>query len=65
MIGRFMPEYVSRVGIPGFDAEILDLKPQVDERFKHAVAEVAAELDARAARETSTYVREDLGRQVA
>jgi hypothetical protein len=57
---QFSPEFLGRVGIPGHDADILDLKPQVGPRFRAAVNDVRAQLQERRAAETDAFVQQDL-----
>jgi uncharacterized protein (DUF885 family) len=57
---RFSPEFLSRLGLPGHDGDIADLKPDNAKRFRAALAEVKGDLDARRAAETDDVVRQDL-----
>ena len=47
-------------GIPGYDDQVFDLKPKVDERFRAAMAQAKAELAAKLAVEKDPNVRQDL-----
>ena len=57
---RFAPEQASFFGIPGYDDQVFDLKPKVDERFRAAMAQAKAELAAKLAVEKDPNVRQDL-----
>ena len=56
----FAPEQASFFGIPGYDDQVFDLKPRVDERFRAAMAQAKAELAAKLAVEKDPNVRQDL-----
>lgn len=56
----FAPEEASFFGIPGYDDQVFDLKPKVDERFRAAMAQAKAELAAKLAVEKDPNVRQDL-----
>ena len=56
----FAPEQASFFGIPGYDDQVFDLKPKVDERFRAAMAQAKAELAAKLAVEKDPNVRQDL-----
>ncbi len=60
VLGRFAPESLGELGIAGLDAEVHDLKPRVDERFREQMAPAIAALEARAAAEADPYLAEDL-----
>ena len=56
----FAPEEASFFGIPGYDEQVFDLKPKVDERFRAAMTQARTELAARLALEKDPNVRQDL-----
>jgi uncharacterized protein DUF885 len=60
MLGRFSPEGAGFLGVDGLDREVLDLKPNLDERSAQAGQEVLAELAKRLAAEQDARVRQDL-----
>jgi len=60
LIARYAPESAAALGVDGFDAEILDLKAGIDERFEADAARVAADYQARLAAEQDPRVRQDL-----
>ena len=57
---RFNPEGVGRIGLEGYDEQIVDLKPGVFERAQKARDEVVTGLEARQASESDPAVRQDL-----
>jgi hypothetical protein len=59
-LARFGPEGAGRLGVPGLDEQILDLKPGFRERGRESSAKVRAELQRRLAAETDPRVRQDL-----
>jgi len=59
-LARFGPEGAGRLGVPGLDEQILDLKPGFRERSREAAVKVRAELQRRLAAETDPRVRQDL-----
>lgn len=60
VFARFAPEGAGRLGIPGLDEEILDLKPGFVERGKEAARQSLATLNERLAEETDPRIRQDL-----
>jgi hypothetical protein len=58
---RFSPEGAGRLGLEGFDEQVLDLKPGILARTRATQSEVLAALRARAEQETDDAVRQDLG----
>jgi uncharacterized protein (DUF885 family) len=58
--GRFNPEGLSFLGVPGFDDQVADLGPDNGARFRAAMTKARAELDAKAAHETDANVRQDI-----
>jgi hypothetical protein len=60
LIARFSPEGAGRLGIPGLDEEILDLKPGFNERTRTSLQKAAATLKERLAQEKDPNVRQDL-----
>ena len=59
-LARFSPEGAGRLGIPGLDEQIFDLKPGFRERSREASNKVRAELQRRLAAETDPRVKQDL-----
>ncbi len=57
---KFSPEQAGRLGLPGLDEQVLDLKPGLYERTQAAFRETQATLEARLATETDANVRQDL-----
>jgi hypothetical protein len=60
LIARYAPESAAALGVEGFDAEVLDLKPGIDERFKADAERLAADYQARLSAEQDPRVRQDL-----
>ena len=60
VFARFAPETAGRLGVPGLDEEILDLKPGVTERSIQATEDAVAQLKALLDSEKDPYVRLDL-----
>ncbi len=60
IIARYHPESVARLGVEGFDEEIVDLKPDYDKRAEADLARVATELEAKLATTRDPRVRQDL-----
>lgn len=56
----FAPEQLSFFGIPGYDGQVADLRPDNGSRFREATARARTELVARLAIETDPNVRQDL-----
>ncbi len=61
VLARQSPETAGRLGVPGLDEQILDLKPGFIERQKKDVAQAIATLRGRLEKETDPAVRQDLG----
>jgi hypothetical protein len=57
---RFLPELASRHGVERVDDQILDLKPGHGERYRAALREAIATIEARGAAETDPRVRRDV-----
>jgi len=60
LIAKYAPESASGLGVEGFDAEVLDLKPGIEERFAADAKQVSAGYEARIAAEQDPRVRQDL-----
>jgi hypothetical protein len=60
LIARYAPESAAALGVDGFDADVLDLKAGIDERFRVDAARVIADYQARLAVEQDPRVRQDL-----
>jgi hypothetical protein len=60
VLADFNPEFASRFGLPGYDTKVVDLKPNVDERSRAALAKARDTLKADLARTSNANVREDL-----
>lgn len=60
LMAKYVPETAAGLGVEGHDAEIVDWKPAVDERFEADLSKVQAELDSKVAAEQDPRVREDL-----
>jgi len=60
VLARFQPEGATQVGLEGFDAEVVDLKPRVHERSQKATKAAIKELQARLAKATDPAVKQDL-----
>ncbi len=60
VVGRFTPESLSALGLPGHEEDIADLGADVDERADRAVAAVARALADEEARETETERKLDV-----
>ncbi len=56
----FAPEEAGFFGVPGYDGQVYDLKPDVGERFRAAMTRARAQLQARLATEQDANVRQDL-----
>jgi len=59
-LARFNPEGAGRLGLEGYDEQVVDLKPGVYERGQKARQEVLAELEARLETEVDAAVKQDL-----
>ena len=60
VLARFEPEAASQVGAEGFDEQIVDMKPRVNERSRQATRAAVEELKRRLAQERDPLVRQDL-----
>ncbi|HEX8772129.1 MAG TPA: DUF885 domain-containing protein [Pyrinomonadaceae bacterium] len=60
VLARFGPEGAARIGVNGFDEQIIDLKPGLNERSNQATREVIQVLKGRLATEKDPLVRQDL-----
>src|SRR5689334_14457096 len=60
VISDFAPEFATQVGITGYDEGVVDLKPEVNERFRKALSDAKRKLDADLAAEKDPQVRQDL-----
>ncbi|HEU5180858.1 MAG TPA: DUF885 domain-containing protein [Candidatus Polarisedimenticolia bacterium] len=60
VIARFNPEGAARAGVEGLDAEVIDLKPKLTERFRAAIEEVKKTLESEMKAEKDPAVRQDL-----
>ncbi|HZH43532.1 MAG TPA: DUF885 domain-containing protein [Lysobacter sp.] len=58
--GPFRPEWMSFLGIPGYDDRVADLGPDAERRFREATAQARTALQARLAAERDANVRQDL-----
>ncbi|MDR3385943.1 MAG: DUF885 domain-containing protein [Rudaea sp.] len=59
-IADFHPEFASRVGFPGYDDKVVDLKPGTRERQRAAIETARAGLQKELATATDANVRQDL-----
>jgi hypothetical protein len=59
-IARFSPEFATQVGVPGYDTQVADLRPGIDERSRAALVEAKGKLQKLLATEKDPNVREDL-----
>ena len=64
-IAKSTPEMASRFGVPGFDQEILDLKPGFEDRRRQAALASVATLEQKLAAEKDPPVRQDLEIMIA
>ena len=60
VLAEFNPEFASRFGLPGYDTKVIDLKPNVDERSRAALARARDALETDLAKTTDANVHEDL-----
>jgi hypothetical protein len=60
VLARFSPEEAGRLGVQGFDTEVLDLSPGFTERRIGALEEARAQLQALLSKEANGPVRQDL-----
>jgi hypothetical protein len=63
--GPFQPELVSFFGIPGYDDQVFDVKPDNGQRFRDATAKAKAELQQKLQSERDPNVRQDLAIMIA
>lgn len=59
-IASFHPEFASRVGVPGYDDKVVDMRPGVAARERAALESARAALQEKIAIETDANVRQDL-----
>ena len=60
VLAEFNPEAASQFGVPGYDDKVVDLKPNVEQRSRAALAQARDELQQDLARTRDPNVREDL-----
>jgi hypothetical protein len=60
VLARFGPEGAARIGVNGYDEQIIDLKPRINERATEATREAIQTLKGRLAAERDPLVRQDL-----
>jgi Bacterial protein of unknown function (DUF885) len=60
VLARFGPEGAAQLGVNGYDEQIIDLKPGVNERANQATREAVRVLKGRLASEKDPLVRQDL-----
>ncbi|HVG32121.1 MAG TPA: DUF885 domain-containing protein [Pyrinomonadaceae bacterium] len=60
VLARFGPEGAAQIGVSGFDDQIIDLKPKINERANQATREAIQVLRGRLAAEKDPLVRQDL-----
>jgi Bacterial protein of unknown function (DUF885) len=60
VLARFGPEGAAQIGVSGYDEQITDLKPQINERANQATREAIQVLKGRLAAERDPLVRQDL-----
>ena len=60
VLARFGPEGAAQIGVSGFDDQIIDLKPKINERANQATREAMQVLRGRLANEKDPLVRQDL-----
>ena len=65
VFGEFSPETAGQLGIPGYDDRIVDLKADVNSRFRKASADAKHDLEAKLASEKDPQVRQDLEIMIA
>ena len=65
VFGEFSPETAGQLGIPGYDDRIVDLKADVNSRFRKASADAKHELETKLASEKDPQVRQDLEIMIA
>lgn len=59
-IAQFAPEYISYLGVEGYDGQVTDLKPKLYQRQREAGEKAIKELKARLDKATDPAVRQDL-----
>lgn len=57
---RFRPEAAGRLGLPGLDEQVIDLKPRVQERYRAAMKQAIGVLEGRVTQERDPRVQQDL-----
>jgi hypothetical protein len=60
VMAKYQPEVAASLGVDGFDAEVVDLKPDYDRRAEAELVAVAKDLESRVGAETDARVRQDL-----
>lgn len=65
VLAQFNPEAASSFGLPGYDAKVVDLKPNVSERSRAALEQARDMLRKELAAETDPDVRSDLEIMIA
>jgi uncharacterized protein (DUF885 family) len=60
VLAEFNPEFASRFGLSGYDTKVVDLKPNVNERSRAALAKARDTLQRDLARTTDPNVHQDL-----
>ena len=60
VFGDFGPEFAARTGVAGYDDKITQIPPDVNEKFRKAVAAVRDGLKAKLAAEKDPLVQQDL-----
>ncbi|WHZ19660.1 MAG: hypothetical protein OJF55_001809 [Rhodanobacteraceae bacterium] len=60
VLAEFNPEFASRFGLPGYDDKVIDLKPDVGQRSRAALAQARDTLQGDLAKTSDANVREDL-----
>lgn len=60
VMARFGPEGAARLGVEGYDEQVMDLKPGVNQRMRQASLDAADELKKRLAAEKDPLVGQDL-----
>lgn len=63
--GPFQPEFASFFGVPGYDDQVTDLRPDNSRRYREATAKASAELKTKLATERDANVRQDLEIMIA
>jgi uncharacterized protein (DUF885 family) len=60
VLGDFGPEFAARIGVTGYDDKVTQIPPDVNEKFRKAVAGVRDGLKAKLAAEKDPLVQQDL-----